>query len=126
MTTAYRFGSFELQADQRRLLEHGRSVALGDRAFDVLLALTEHAGQLMTKDELLGRVWPGLVVEENNLQVQVSALRKILGAAAIASCPGPRLPLYAGNRACWRVVVTASGEATQPAATADQFHRPRR
>ena len=88
MTAAYRFGSFELQADQRRLLEHGRSVALGDRAFDVLLALAEHAGQLMTKDELLGRVWPGLVVEENNLQVQVSALRKILGAAAISTAPG--------------------------------------
>ncbi len=88
MTAAYRFGSFELQADQRRLLEDGRSVALGDRAFDVLLALAERAGQLVTKDELLGLVWPGLVVEDNNLQVQVSALRKILGAAAIATAPG--------------------------------------
>ena len=88
MTAAYRFGSFELQAEQRRLLEDGRSVALGDRAFDVLLALAERAGQLVTKDELLGLVWPGLIVEENNLQVQVSALRKILGAAAIATAPG--------------------------------------
>jgi len=88
VTATYRFGSFELQADQRRLLEHGRSVALGDRAFDVLLALAMRAGQLVTKDELLGRVWPGLIVEENNLQVQVSALRKILGSAAIATAPG--------------------------------------
>jgi predicted ATPase len=61
---------------------------LGDRAFDVLLALVERAGRLVAKDELLDLVWPGLVVEENNLQVQVSTLRKILGAAAIATSAG--------------------------------------
>ena len=75
----YRFGRFELQPNQRRLLEDGRPVALGDRAFDVLLALVDRAGRLVPKDELLDLVWPGLVVEENNLQVQVSTLRKILG-----------------------------------------------
>jgi non-specific serine/threonine protein kinase len=63
-------------------------VALGERAFDVLLALVERAGRLVAKDELLDLVWPGLVVEENNLQVQVSTLRKILGAAAIATSAG--------------------------------------
>jgi non-specific serine/threonine protein kinase len=88
VTTDCRFGSFELQPDQRRLLMDGRPVALGDRAFDVLLALAGRAGQLVTKDELLGLVWPGLVVEENNLPVQISALRKILGAGAIATVPG--------------------------------------
>lgn len=88
VTTVYRFGSFELQPDQRRLLGDGRPVVLGDRAFDVLLALVERAGQLVPKDELLDLVWPGLVVEENNLQVQVSTLRKILGAAAIATSAG--------------------------------------
>ena len=88
MTTVHRFGSFELRPNQRRLLEDGRPVELGHRAFDVLLVLIERAGQLVTKDELLGLVWPGLVVEENNLQVQVSALRKILGAAAIATTVG--------------------------------------
>ena len=63
-------------------------MVLGDRAFEVLLALVERAGQLVPKDELLDLVWPGLVVEENNLQVQVSTLRKILGAAAIATSAG--------------------------------------
>ena len=65
-----------------------RPVALGARAFDVLQALIERRGRLVTKDELLDLVWPGLVVEENNLQQQVSALRKILGSDAIATIPG--------------------------------------
>ena len=88
MAPAYRFGSFELRPNQRQLLADGHPVALGDRAFDVLLALVERAGQLVTKDELLALVWPNLVVEENNLQVQVSTLRKVLGAGAIATVAG--------------------------------------
>jgi predicted ATPase/DNA-binding winged helix-turn-helix (wHTH) protein len=88
VTAAYRFGSFELQPDQRRLLVDGRPVALGPRAFDVLLALAERAGQLVTKNQLLDLVWPGLIVEENNLQVQISTLRKLLGPQAIATIPG--------------------------------------
>ena len=62
-------------------------MALGARAFDVLLALIERRERLVTKDELLDLVWPGLVVEENNLQVQVSTLRKVLGANAISTIP---------------------------------------
>jgi predicted ATPase/DNA-binding winged helix-turn-helix (wHTH) protein len=88
VTAAYRFGSFELHPDQRRLLVNGRPVALGPRAFDVLLALVERAGQLVSKNQLLDLVWPGLVVEENNLQVQISTLRKLLGPQAIATIPG--------------------------------------
>lgn len=88
MTAAYRFGSFELQPGQRRLLVDGRPLALGPRAFDVLLALAERAGQLVSKNDLLDLVWPGLVVEENNLQVQISTLRKLLGPQAIATIPG--------------------------------------
>jgi predicted ATPase/DNA-binding winged helix-turn-helix (wHTH) protein len=88
VTTAYRFGPFELQPNQRRLLNDGRPVELGHRAFDVLSVLVERAGQLVTKDQLLGLVWPGVVVEENNLQVQVSTLRKILGTTAIATTAG--------------------------------------
>ncbi len=63
-------------------------MALGARALDVLLALVERRERLVTKEELLELAWPGLVVEENNLQVQISALRKILGAEAIATIPG--------------------------------------
>ena len=88
VTATYRFGSLELQPDQRRLLADGRPVALGPRAFDVLLALAERAGQLVSKNDLLDLVWPGLVVEENNLQVQISTLRKVLGPQAIATIPG--------------------------------------
>ena len=54
--------------------------SLGGRAFDMLLALIDAPGAVLTKDELMGRVWPGRVVEENSLQAQVSALRKALGA----------------------------------------------
>ncbi len=88
MTAAHRFGSFEVQPDQRRLLVNGRVVAVGSRAFDVLLALAERAGQLVSKNQLLDLAWPGLVVEENNLQVQISTLRKVLGPHAIATIPG--------------------------------------
>ena len=82
------FGPYELHPAQRRLLAHGEPLALGARAFDVLLALAERPGELIGKDALLERVWPGVVVEENNLQVHVSALRKLLGAQAIATIPG--------------------------------------
>jgi DNA-binding winged helix-turn-helix (wHTH) protein len=88
MTAAYRFGSFELQPGHRRLLADGQAVPVGPRAFDLLLALVERAGEPVTKDELLDQVWPKLVVEENNLQVQVSALRKAIGQEAIATIPG--------------------------------------
>jgi DNA-binding winged helix-turn-helix (wHTH) protein len=83
-----RFGRFELQPGERRLLADGRPVALGARAFDLLVALVARAGQLVSKNELLTLVWPGLVVEENNLQVQVSTLRKRLGPSAVATIPG--------------------------------------
>ncbi len=63
-------------------------MTLGSRAFDLLVALAERPGELIAKDELLATVWPGVVVEENNLQVQVSTLRKILGPDALATIPG--------------------------------------
>ncbi|HEU0199325.1 MAG TPA: winged helix-turn-helix domain-containing protein [Burkholderiaceae bacterium] len=69
------------------MLVDGEAANLGPRAFNLLVVLVERAGQLVTKDEILSRVWPGLVVEENNLQVQISALRKVLGHEAIATVP---------------------------------------
>ncbi|MBL0292331.1 MAG: winged helix-turn-helix domain-containing protein [Betaproteobacteria bacterium] len=88
MTLIYRFGRFELRPAARQLLVDSRPAALGARAFDLLLALLERRDRLVTKNELLELVWPGLVVEENNLQVQVSALRKLLGQDAIATVAG--------------------------------------
>jgi len=69
-------------------LVDGHPAVVGPRAFDLLIVLVERAGKLVSKSELLDRVWSNLVVEENNLQVQVSALRKILGPEAIATIPG--------------------------------------
>jgi DNA-binding winged helix-turn-helix (wHTH) protein len=83
-----KFGRFELQARHRRLLQDGDPVPVGTRAFDVLVALAERRDRVVTKAEPLDLVWPGLVVEENNLQVQISTLRKLLGAQAIATLPG--------------------------------------
>jgi DNA-binding winged helix-turn-helix (wHTH) protein len=84
----YRFGSFELQPHQRRLLKGGATISLRPRAFDLLVALVDRAGHLLTKDELLDQVWPKMVVEEAALHVQVSALRKVLGADAITTVSG--------------------------------------
>src|ERR1700752_4459390 len=84
----YQFGSFELQPDKRRLLKDGATISLRPRAFDLLVALVDRAGQLVTKDELLDQVWPKMVVEEAALHGQVSALRKLLGADAITTVSG--------------------------------------
>jgi predicted ATPase/DNA-binding winged helix-turn-helix (wHTH) protein len=84
----YRFGPFEVRSIERQLLKNGKPAALGARAFDLLLALIEQRDRVLPKNELFDLVWPGLVVEENNLQVQVSALRKLLGPQAIATVPG--------------------------------------
>src|ERR1700687_465957 len=87
-TEHYRFGPFELQPDKRQLLKDGARVSLRPRAFDLLVALVDRAGHLLTKDELLDQVWPKMVVEEAALHVQVSALRKVLGADAITTVSG--------------------------------------
>jgi predicted ATPase/DNA-binding winged helix-turn-helix (wHTH) protein len=107
-----RFGRFELQPHERRLLVDGEPVLLGGRALDVLTLLAEHAGSLVTKNELLDRVWPGLVVEEHNIVTQVSGLRKVLGGDLIATIPGR------GYRFTARVERAANAEP-QPTPQAD-------
>ena len=88
MTVTHRFGRGELRPETRQLFIEGKLAPLGARAFDVLTALVERRDRLVTKAELLDVVWPDLVVEENNLQVQISTLRKVLGSNAIATIPG--------------------------------------
>jgi DNA-binding winged helix-turn-helix (wHTH) protein len=85
---ALRFGRFELHGRERRLLVDGEPAALGARAFDLLVALAERPGELVGKHTLMDLVWPGLVVQENNLAAQISALRKVLGGDIIATIPG--------------------------------------
>jgi non-specific serine/threonine protein kinase len=81
-------GRFELQAAERRLFVDGQPAALGARALDLLITLAAQPDRLLRKGELLDSVWPGLVVEEANLQVQISNLRKLLGGDIIATVPG--------------------------------------
>ena len=87
LTSRLRFGPVELRPRERQLLVDGQPAALGARAFDVLLALVARRDRVVSKAELLDQAWPGLMVEENNLSVQISALRKVLGAQAIATIP---------------------------------------
>lgn len=75
----YLFDDFELDAARRRLTRDGETVVLNQRAIELLIALVERGGDVVSKDELLERVWKGQFVEENNLTVQIAALRKALG-----------------------------------------------
>jgi predicted ATPase/DNA-binding winged helix-turn-helix (wHTH) protein len=90
---AISFGPFRLFPTQQLLLENGKPLRLGGRAFDILLALIERAGELVTKDELVTKVWPNIVVEESSLRVHIAALRRTLGDGQagnrfIATIPG--------------------------------------
>src|SRR6185503_18534961 len=75
----YAFGPFLLDTRERRLLRDGQPVPLTIKAFDLLEVLAKNDGRLLRKEELLRLVWSDAVVEENNLTVTVSALRKALG-----------------------------------------------
>ncbi len=109
---AYQFGPFRLDVQERRLSRRDEVIPLRLKVFDTLQVLVEHAGQLVTKQELLDTVWPGTAVEENNLNHNVSVLRKALGeratgqhyietvprigyrfAAPVEIIPGPRRPV---------------------------------
>ena len=79
--TTRRFGPFSIDI-RERILEEGQPVALTPKAFDLLAALLEQPGQLVSKDDLLRRVWPDTFVEESNLAYNVFALRKALGDTA--------------------------------------------
>src|SRR6266404_3710084 len=90
---AISFGPFRLLTEQRLLLEGEKPVRLGSRAFDILAALVERAGEVVGKDELKSRTWPRTFVEDANLKIQVSALRRALGDGQggrryIATIPG--------------------------------------
>jgi predicted ATPase len=78
-TEALAFGHFRLHPRERRLEREGRPVRIGDRALDILVALTGRAGEVVTKEELNGRLWPDVTVEESALRVHIAGLRKVLG-----------------------------------------------
>ena len=89
----YEFGPYVVDVSKSVLLREGEVVPVGLKAFEVLLVLIQHHGQVVMKDELLSHVWPDTVVEENNLARTISALRKALGESLgtpqfIATIPG--------------------------------------
>src|SRR5262245_14401505 len=75
----YRSGPWEIDLARREMRLNGVPTDLGSRAFEILETLVQSAGELIDKYDLMNRVWPGAVVEENTLQAQISAIRKALG-----------------------------------------------
>jgi TolB-like protein/DNA-binding winged helix-turn-helix (wHTH) protein/Tfp pilus assembly protein PilF len=75
----FRFGSYLLDADERVLLRDGQPVTLPPKDLETLLVLVERAGHIVEKDQLLGRVWPGVFIEEGNLARHIFNLRQLLG-----------------------------------------------
>lgn len=83
-----RFADFVLDCGARQLFAADGAIDLSSRSFEILTALLSKPGQIVTKSELFDRVWPGVVVEENTLQVHISSLRKLLGPDLIKSVYG--------------------------------------
>jgi len=81
-SATYEFGPFRLEVGERRLFNDGRAVPLRTKVFDTLCVLVEHSGRLLTKQELMESIWPDTAVEENNLNHNISTLRRALGEAA--------------------------------------------
>jgi DNA-binding winged helix-turn-helix (wHTH) protein len=79
ITNAFNFGSFRLLPAQRLLFKNNEVISIGSRAMDILIALVERPSELVSKSELMARVWPDVFVEPANLTVHISALRRALG-----------------------------------------------
>ena len=102
----FEFGEFVLIPRERLLLRDKEPVPLTAKAFDLLVALVRRTGQLVSKDELLQEVWPGRFVEEVNLSVNISAIRKALGPGGASLI---QTVSKGGYRLLAPVVVGASG-----------------
>ena len=83
----YEFGPFRLDAAERLLLRSGEAIALSPKVFDTLVVLVDHAGHIVEKRELIGRLWPDTFVDEGNLTRNIPLLRKALGEAYIETVP---------------------------------------
>lgn len=109
----YQFGPFQLDPQEHRLLREGVEISLQLKAFEFLCLLVENAGRLMKKEELLARIWPDAVVEENNLNKHVSLLRKALGESATTQAYIETVP-----RVGYRFVAAVSVVGAPPVAPA--------
>ena len=111
------FGRCVIQRGARQVLVDGQPARLGARAFDVLMALVERRDTVVSKNELLDVVWPGLVVEENNLQVHVSTLRKLLGPQTIVTIPGQGYRFAAAGDNAFKVPAASDADEIKLAAS---------
>jgi predicted ATPase/DNA-binding winged helix-turn-helix (wHTH) protein len=109
-------GQVSVSLELRDVFKDGVALRIGTRAFDILELLLSHQGQLVSKEQILQRVWPDTVVEENNLQVHISALRKALGSDRdlIRTVPGRGYLLLGGEG--------GAGEASSAQACPVQSH----
>ncbi|HMS44064.1 MAG TPA: winged helix-turn-helix domain-containing protein, partial [Pyrinomonadaceae bacterium] len=112
----FSFDDFELSGAKRLLLKKGEAVALNSRTFDLLLTLVENRGRILSKDELLETVWEGQFVEENNLTVHISTLRKIFGEKKdehrfIVTIPGKGYKFVGGETS-----IVAANQTPKPSA----------
>jgi DNA-binding winged helix-turn-helix (wHTH) protein len=112
----YEFDEFRLDAMKRRLTRHGEVVPLYSKAFDLLLVMVQNGGRDLTKEALLDTVWPDQTVEESNLTVNMSAVRKALGEKAaqpryIVNIPGRGYRFVASLRAADEVGVVIESQS---------------
>src|SRR5215813_10222797 len=86
------FGNFRLDLDGRKLTRNGEAVRLSGRAVDVLCVLAAARGEIVSKDDLISRVWSGAPIGDNNLHVHIAALRRVLdaeeGGSSVVTVPG--------------------------------------
>ena len=103
---------WEVDLGRRELRSRGTPVALGNRAFEIVEVLARAGGQLVTKDDLMERIWPGAIVGDNTLHVHISAVRKALGPdrGMLKTSPGRGYRLVGD----WTV---QHGEATEASPT---------
>src|SRR5438445_5189516 len=111
----YRFGDFELNAQNRMLKQRGNEIQLQPKAFDALLCLVRRSQHLVSKQELMHTLWPSLYVSEANLTNVIVSLRKVLGREAIRTV----------SKHGYRFELRVTGEPGIPPATYDRFMRAR-
>jgi predicted ATPase/DNA-binding winged helix-turn-helix (wHTH) protein len=112
------FGPFQLFGRERLLIKEGAPVELGPRALDILIALLSHPNEVVSKKDLLAKVWPDVTVEESSLRVQIANLRKALGDG---KCAARYITTLAGRGYCFVAPVSRSSDQTNADSAAGRF-----
>ncbi len=117
MSDGFSFGEFHLYPSQRILRKNGQAVALGSRAFDMLVAMVERQGNVLTPEELMAIAWPGLRVEDSNVRVQIANLRRTLRRSGDGE---DYIANVAGRGYCFVAPVSRIESAEAPQATTSE------